>query len=151
MPAPGPSALGRGVVIGRGDPVPRPWSSAPMVVVDEAALVHPGPAVTALHEAWSTRRPVVVALEVGADRFRAPVSVTVEPWRLGARFELWLDRLHFLVWANNYDARGGISPVWWWARKAVRLGAEVAPDGAGDVVLPGGGHAWVDGGPRGPV
>ncbi len=37
-------------------------------------------------------------------------------------FELWLDRLHFLVWANTYDARGGpAAPVWWWARKAARL------------------------------
>ena len=38
-----------------------------------------------------------------------------------ACFEPWLDRLHFLVWANTYHARGGIEPVWWWARKAARI------------------------------
>ena len=64
-----------------------------------------------------------MVLGVEAERFRAPVSVTDAPWRLGARFELWLDRLHFLVWANTYDARGGREPVWWWGRKAARLGA----------------------------
>src|SRR5687767_986545 len=104
---PGPATLGRGVVVRRGDPVPDPWAGAPVVVVDEAALADPGPVVTALHDAWTSRRPVVVTLEVDADRFRPPVSVTDEPWRVGARFEVWLDRLHFLVWANTYDARGG--------------------------------------------
>ena len=33
------------------------------------------------------------------------------------------DRLHFLVWANSYDARADGEPIWWWARKAARLGA----------------------------
>ena len=42
--------------------------------------------------------------------------------------EPWFDRLHFLVWANNYDARTG-EPVWWWSTKAARL-AEGA-DGVG--------------------
>ena len=150
MSEPAPPALGRGVIVDRGDPVPRPWASAPVVVVDEAALEDPGPVVTALHAAWSARRPVVVSLGLETDRFRPPISVAADPWRLGARFELWLDRLHFLVWANNYDARGGIGPVWWWARKAARLGARLPDDGPGDVVLADGTRAWVDGGPRGP-
>ena len=44
----------------------------------------------------------------------------------GAGFEPWADRLHFLVWANSYDAQAAGEPVWWWARKAVRLGATEA-------------------------
>src|SRR5688500_1182825 len=111
MPVPGPPELGRGVVVHAGDPVPAPWADAPVVTVDDAALEDPAAAVAALHDAWAGRRPVVVSLAVPADRFRAPVSVALEPWRLGARFELWHDRLHFLVWANTYDARDGIEPV----------------------------------------
>lgn len=151
MSVPGPSALGRGVVVGHGDPVPSAWSGAPAVVVDGTALVDPGPVVGALHEAWAARRPVVVSLGVDAEQFRTPVPVTEEPWCVGPRFELWFDRLHFLVWANTYDARGGVDPVWWWARKAARLGAHLAGNESGDIVLPDGTGAWVDGGPRGPM
>jgi DNA helicase II / ATP-dependent DNA helicase PcrA len=148
-PHPAPVALGRGVVITAGAEAPAAWASAPEVVVDEAVLDDPAPAVTALHEAWALRRPVVVALAVDPARFRQPVSHAEEPWRLGAAFEVWFDRLHFLVWANNYDARQG-DPVWWWARKAERLGAAATPGGPADVELPDGRPAWVDGGPRGP-
>jgi DNA helicase-2/ATP-dependent DNA helicase PcrA len=148
MPLPGPIALGRGVVVGTGDPVPSAWTSAPVLDVDEAGLAAPEALVTALHEAWAARQPVVVRLGVEAERFRAPESVVGDVWRLTAGHELWLDRLHFLVWANTYDARAGIEPVWWWARKAARLGADEG--GTSDVVLPDGRPAWVDGGPRRP-
>ena len=150
MPLPGPPALGRGVVVVAGGPVPDPWASAPVVTVDADALTAPGPTVTALHEAWAARRPVVVALAVAPERFRAPESWAVEPWTLDPSFEPWFDRLHFLVWANTYDARGDAAPVWWWARKAQRAGARETPDGPADVVLPDGRPAWVDGGPRRP-
>ena len=52
-----------------------------------------------------SREPIVVALAVDPQRFRQPQSFTVEPWRLAADAEPWYDRLHFLVWANTYDAR----------------------------------------------
>ena len=118
-----PPGLGRGVVVNVGDPVPEPWAGAPVVTVDEAALVGPGRVVAALHDAWANRRPVVVALGVDPARFREPAGVEVdEPWRLRPDVEVWSDRLHFLVWANTYDARDG-EPVWWWAHKALRVGA----------------------------
>ncbi|HEX9992391.1 MAG TPA: ATP-dependent DNA helicase UvrD2 [Acidimicrobiales bacterium] len=152
MPVPGPAALGRGVVVAAGDAVPAPWSGAPEVVVDDAAVAEPVEVVGRLHRAWAAREPVVVRLAADPARFRSPASWADPPWALGPRFEVWGDRLHFLVWANTYDARGGGEPVWWWARKAARLGAEEAGAGAdGDVVLPGGRPAWVDGGPRGPL
>jgi DNA helicase-2/ATP-dependent DNA helicase PcrA len=150
-----PAVLGRGVVVNAGDPVPRPWAGAPEVVVDDDALADPASVVAVLHEAWAARRAVAVRLAVDPARFREPPDIEVaEPWRLDPGFELWHDRLHFLVWANTYDARDG-EPVWWWARKAQRLGAVSAPhapaDGAAgaDVVLPDGTPAWIDGGPRG--
>ncbi|MGZ8733702.1 MAG: ATP-dependent helicase [Acidimicrobiia bacterium] len=152
MSVPGPSVLGRGVVVSQGDAVSAPWADAEVVEVGEAVMVDPAPVVRALHDAWAARRPVVVVLGVDAERFRVPVSITDEPWRLGARFDLWSDRLHFVVWANTYDARGGKDPVWWWARKAARLGAtEVTGSGPGDITLPDGTAMWVDGGPRGPL
>ncbi len=160
MSAPGPRALGRGVIVNVGDPVPAPWAGAPVVTVDQAVLdLHhdaPSPAIVALHRAWAAREPVVVALALDPGLFRAPRSYPVdeigEPWLLDPAFELWHDRLHFLVWANTYDARGGGEPIWWWGRKALKAGASAIDPGAGvpgDVLLPDGTPAWVDGGPRG--
>ncbi len=131
---------------------PDPWREAPRVRVDEAALADPGPVVERLHAAWAHREPVVVELAVDPAAFREPVDHHDEPWRLGAGFEPWLDRLHFLVWANSYDAREPGALVWWWARKAARLGAtDAPPEAPGDVVLPDGTLAWIDGGPRAPL
>ncbi|HEX6596703.1 MAG TPA: ATP-dependent DNA helicase UvrD2 [Acidimicrobiales bacterium] len=141
--------LGRGVIVPAGAPVPPAWADAPVVRVDEATLADPRSTVDRLHDAWLRRRPVVVELGVDPARFRDPTSVVAEPWTLGAAFEPLLDRLHFLLWANNYDARQGGSPVWWWGRKAQRLGA--TEGGPADVVLPDGQPAWIDGGPRGPL
>ena len=150
--AAGPPELGRAVLVGAGAAAPEGWAHAPRVVVDEAALADPAEVVHRLHAAWSGREPIVIELVVDAARFRAPVSHTEEPWQLGAGFEPWSDRLHFLVWANSYDAQAAGQPVWWWARKAGRLGANPAPpEGPGDIVLPDGTPAWIDGGPRSPL
>ncbi len=150
---PGPATLGRGVVVAiDGPPVPAAWADPALerVRIDDATLSAPADAVARLHAAWSTRRPVVVELAVDPARFRDPTSSAVEPWTLDADHELWADRLHHLVWANTYDARQDGDPVWWWARKAIRLGASPTTDGRGDVVLADGRPAWIDGGPRGP-
>ena len=149
MPAPGPAALGRAVIVSAGAPVPEPWAGAERVVVDEAVLADPAGAVEGLHRAWSTRTPVVIELGVEAGRFRAPLAVDAPLWEVGPGFQDWSDRLHFLVWANSYDAQADGAPVWWWARKATRLGA---PEGGpADVVLADGTPAWIDGGPRAPL
>jgi DNA helicase-2/ATP-dependent DNA helicase PcrA len=143
--------LGRGVVINVGQPVPAPWDGAAAVRVDDAALAEPGPVVAELHQAWVSRVPVVVELGVDPEVFRDPRGYTDQPWRLGPEFEPWSDRLHFLVWANTYDARSHpAAPVWWWARKAARIRGVSALDGdsAGDVQLADGTGAWIDGGPR---
>ncbi len=118
-------------------------------MLDDDALAAPASAVDALHRAWSSRTPIVIELAVDPARFRASPSFDEVPWRLGPGFEAWDDRLHFLVWANSYDARSDGAPVWWWARKAARLGATAA--GPGDVTLPDGTPAWIDGGPRAPL
>ena len=123
-----------------------------MVTIDDGVLADPGPAVARLHSAWATREPIVVALGIDPATFREPQSFPIEPWRATPESEPWFDRLHFLTWANTYDARAG-DPVWWWAVKAARLdaAATATPDGTADLVLPDGTPAWVDGGPRQPL
>ena len=101
MVVPGPAALGRGVVINAGDPIPAPWVAAPVVVIDDAVLRDPADAVGRLHRAWSDREPVVVELAVDPARFRTPETFTDPIWTLDAAFEPWYDRLHFLVWNNS--------------------------------------------------
>lgn len=150
MPVPGPAALGRGVVINAGGAIPAPWVTAPVVTVDEPALRSPADVVGRLHRHWAAREPVVVELAVDPARFREPTTITGDVWRLGPATEPWFDRLHFLVWANTYDARSG-DLIWWWGRKAARLGATETTDGPADLILPDGSPAWVDGGPRAPL
>ena len=122
-----PVALGRGVIINAGAEPPEGWLGAPRVVIDDAAVVAPGHVVARLHAAWVARQPVVVELIADAASFREPRSYRLDPWEAGARFEPIHDRLHFLVWANNVDARGA-DPIWWWGRKAERLGAAPCAD-----------------------
>ena len=123
--------LGRGVIVADGASPPSAWSEAPVVVVDAAVVDRPADAVRQLHEAWSTRTPVVVDLRVDPVEFRRPSSHTEVPWSLTPDFELWHDRLHFLVWNNNYDCRTD-EAIWWWGRKAVRIGGSPS-EGAGDL------------------
>nr|MBA3287270.1 ATP-dependent helicase [Acidimicrobiia bacterium] len=151
MPVPGPVALGRGVVITAGADPPAPWRDALRVLLDDTALADPAPVVARLHLAWARREPVVIELAVDPATFRQPAAITTEPWRLAPDTEPWSDRLHFLTWANTYDARAG-EPTWWWAVKAERAedGAAATPDGPADIRRPDGTAAWIDGGPRQP-
>ena len=143
------TVLGRGVVVGSDAAAPAEFAGATRVVVDDATLAAPESAVAVLHAHWLGRRPVVIELRASADALRAPETEPGEPWELGDAFELARERLQFLVWANTWDLRAGGEPIWWWGRKAARLGATLG--GPADVVLPGGSAAWIDGGPRGPV
>ncbi len=121
---------------------PAAWRDAPRVVAaaDQATVAR-------LHRAWVGREPVVIELGLPDGELAAPEVSTEPPWRLGGSFTFLRERLHFLVWANSYDARRD-PPVWWWGRKAEAAGAHSG--GGADVVLPDGRAAWVDGGPRGP-
>ncbi|MGQ0833214.1 MAG: hypothetical protein ACT4OV_16235, partial [Microthrixaceae bacterium] len=122
MVPPAPPELGRAVIVGAGAAAPPQWKGLDRVVVDEKALVEPALVVPLLHRAWGARTPIVIELAVDGARFRDPGASTEALWRLGAAAELWLDRLHFLVWANSDDARAPGAPIWWWARKASRWG-----------------------------
>ena len=63
------------------------------------------------------RRPIVVELGVDPALLREPEVCRRPVYELTPHFEFGRERLQFLVWANNYDARGG-APIWWHGRKA---------------------------------
>jgi len=149
---PGPGPLGRSVVVADGAAPPPAWADAPRVRVDEAALAAPSELVATLHGAWAERRPLVIDLAVDPARFREPEHISATPWEVGVDLDLVGDRLHFLLWADTWDARGD-EPVWWWGVKAARLadGAVATPGGPGDLRLADGTALWVDGGPRQPL
>ena len=151
MADPGPTELGRGVVVVAGGEVPEAWSGCAQVVVGEAEADDPGPTVEVLHGLWLERRPVVVELAVDPGALRAPERYDGPVHALDPGFEFTLERLHFLVWANTYDARPG-EPVWWHGRRAARLLADegVRAGGPADIVLADDTPLYVDGGPAGP-
>ena len=137
------------MVVNPGDP--DPIDGLPRVRVDRDLLDSPeslAGTVDRMHRAWSARAPVTVELAVDQEELRRPVVEERPLWRLGTDFTILRERLHFLVWANNWDCRGA-APVWWWATKAASLGA--GEGGTADIVLRNGEHAWVDGGPREPL
>lgn len=137
--------------MGPGDPVPSPWEGVPRVMVGPKALVDPAPVVDELHRAWLGRRTVVVELGVDPDALRAPERFEGPVFALAPGFTFWRERLHFLVWANAYDARDG-APVWWHGRRLARrlAGEGVTEGGSADVVGADGRQWWVDGGPPDP-
>ncbi|MEX0835230.1 MAG: ATP-dependent helicase [Nitriliruptor sp.] len=112
-------------------------------------MADPGPVADVLHHAWLTRQRVVIELVAGNDVVREPEATDLAPYLLPRDFAFSRERLHWLTWANTYDARGG-QPVWWHGVLAQRRCGAGASDVA-DIVLADDRHAWVDGGPRGPV
>ncbi len=149
MAFPGPDLLGRGAVIAPGSP--QPFDDGEVIAVGAAELADAqrlGRIVERLYRAWVARRRVTVELGVHQNELRRPETELRPLWELGPAFTLLRDRLHHLVWANNWDLRGQ-APVWWWAHKAAALGANVG--GRADLVRPDGREVWVDGGPREPL
>ncbi|MGH8974411.1 MAG: ATP-dependent helicase, partial [Acidimicrobiia bacterium] len=152
MTFPAPDALGRGLVVRPGAPVPPPFADVPRVVIDDAVLAEPAATADLLGEAWTGRRRVVVELGVAPEALREPERCLDAPHLLEPGFTFQRERLQFLVWANNYDAATRPDgPVWWHGVRAGRLGAQLTPEGPADVALPDGTPAFCDGGPRTPV
>lgn len=144
----GPPQLGRGLVLSD-DSVPAAYADAPVTRVDRTSDEHElALVVDRLHRLWVSRTPHVVILGTDNDALRQPQVSVAPPWQLGGGFTFLLERLHWLVWANTWDGRD-TEPVWWWARKAERFGAE--PGENADIRLPDDREVWVDAGPRGPL
>ena len=108
-----------------------------MVTIDRAVLnevdAAPGDlsdVVDVLHGHWASRSrwssPSGSTRPSSARRGRCGPNGSETTLGLAPDLDPAHDRLHFLVWANTYDARGGGEPIWWWGRKALKAGA-VAP------------------------
>jgi DNA helicase II / ATP-dependent DNA helicase PcrA len=150
MTVPGPDQLGRGVVVRAGAAVPEPWAAAPIVTLDAPTLADEEARprlIDRLHRHWVGREPLVVVWDGPDDMLQARETSAEPPWRHAAGFLFPLERLRFLCFTNNYDARNG-EPRWWWAVKAGRIDAAVG--GPADALLPDGTAVWIDGGPRRP-
>jgi DNA helicase-2/ATP-dependent DNA helicase PcrA len=145
--APGPDALGRHLLIDPGGVIPPAWSRAERLVIDDAALAAPAACCDRLRVAHHAATRLVI--ELAADFQRKPMLMTeAAPFDLGPTFQFELEELHQLVWANSVDGRVPDRPTWILLDRAVAAGAvAVAPGGVGDVVLPDGTAAWLDGGP----
>ncbi len=130
---------------------PGPWRLCPRVTVGGAELARPGPVLDVLHRLWLERRPVVVELGVDPNALKAPQRFDGRVHDLTPDFEFEVERLHFLVWANNYDARAG-EPIWWHGRKAARTAAAggATVGGPADITLADGTPLFIDGGPPDP-
>lgn len=145
---PDPLLLGRSVVVAPGAAPPAPWAACPRVTV---SAVEPELA-DRLGQAWRRRQALAIELVpgLGLDDPTRPPAESVsgrQPWEWPVDLDLPGERLHHGLWANAVDARGA-TPCWHWADVARRLGAVPAGPGApGDVVLPDGTPALVDGGP----
>ena len=149
---PGPSLLGRGVVVRPDTPPPAPWANSRRVRLDDAVIDDDerlGETIERLQRCWVRREPVVVEWAIDDDAL-AVAEVDDRPvWSVPVDFLFPRERLRFLVFTNSYDMRHG-DPRWWWATKAARsVGAE--PGGPADVILADGTPAWIDGGPRQPL
>jgi DNA helicase II / ATP-dependent DNA helicase PcrA len=146
---PGPDGLGRGVVVADGAPTPQGYEGVLRVRVDDDVLTTPDHVAAVLHHRWLARRRTVIELAVDNAAAREPESTDLAPYALPADHAFHRERLHFLTWANSYDLRSG-APRWWHGVLAERRSGATHSD-VGDVVLRDGRHAWVDGGPRGPL
>jgi DNA helicase II / ATP-dependent DNA helicase PcrA len=147
---PGPIALGRGAVVDPGAPTPDGFAGAPRVRIDDDVLATPDHLAAFLHERWLRRERVLIELAVDTDALRQPEVTPLAPHQVPDDHTFARERLQFLTWANTYDLRGG-APRWWHGILASRRTAAGAAGPVGDIVLPDGRPAWVDGGPRGPL
>ena len=105
-----------------------------------------------MQQSWSERQSLVVELAVDSRQLQERETCHLPVHDLRPRFEFTRERLHFLLWANNYDARNG-EPIWWHGRKAVRSFARqgVTESARADIELADGTPLFVDGGPFAPT
>ncbi|HSL73686.1 MAG TPA: ATP-dependent DNA helicase UvrD2 [Ilumatobacteraceae bacterium] len=145
----GPDELGRNVVIEAGAAVPDAWVRAERLVVDASVLDDPAAAIRRLRAAADARQRLVIELAV--EFHREPMLMTeAAPHELGPTFTFERETLHRWIWGNAVDARDPARPVWIGLDIAVAAGAtpiDANRDDGGDVLLPDGSPAWLDGGP----
>lgn len=143
----GHPVLGRHVLVAPGAAAPAEWHDCDRVRADAAALDHPADVVSLLREAARDGTSLVVEIDPATRRELArPERTDRAPHEVGPRFTFVRDELRHLLLAHAVDAIAG-SLTWPLLDRAISLGAAPVTDGRGDVELPDGTRAWLDGGP----
>ncbi len=120
--------LGRGIVVRKG--------AQGLPLADRVTVDGSSDALEVLGPAWRERKPITVELTIDPKALKEPERWQGDVYSLTPAFDFPRERLHFLVWANNYDHTRDGEPIWWHGRLAQRLGR--LPEGI-----------ETDGGPRG--
>jgi DNA helicase-2/ATP-dependent DNA helicase PcrA len=142
----GAPALARHVLVPPGGEVPAHWHDCPTVGITAADVERPERVAELVREAAAAGQSLVVEIEPSVlAQLAAPEHTDLAPHELGPRFGFRREALHHLLTSNSVDAVG-TSPRWWVLDQAVASGAVAVADGRGDVVLPDGSRAWLDGG-----
>ncbi len=137
----GPVWLGRNVIVSPGQPTPSDWADAPRLVIDPTH----GDLITLLQHAAAQRISHVFELADHVDtQLSTPFSTTLPPHAIGPRVRFTSEQVAHLVRSNAIDMR--TAPGWPLLSMASALGAHPVVDGRGDVELPDGSRAWLDGG-----
>ncbi|HQZ34214.1 MAG TPA: ATP-dependent DNA helicase UvrD2 [Ilumatobacteraceae bacterium] len=138
----GPAWLGRNVIVSPGQATPPEWADALRLAIDPTQ----GDLITLLQHAAAQRISHVFELADTVDaQLSTPFSTTLPPHAIGPRVRFTSEQVAHLVRSNAVDMRA--KPVWPLLSIAVTLGAQPVADGRGDVELPDGTRAWLDGGP----
>ncbi|MFZ9629944.1 MAG: ATP-dependent helicase [Ilumatobacteraceae bacterium] len=136
-------ALGRMVLVGSPSPTPNGWDPRDRVVLSG----DPAAALERVRHLLARRQPAVIVLDDWLERtVSSPTSTDIEPHAAGVSFAFHTDDLGTLLRGAAVDLCGP-QPRWVPLEAALALGATVATDGRGDIVLPDGSRAWIDGGP----
>lgn len=144
----GPAVLGRNVIVAPGAAAPAGWGDAERVEVTSSDVASPEHLASQLRAQALLRRGVVIQVEPRVLAALAePEVADAPPHRLGARFEFHRSVVHQLVTSNAIDATTPDAPHWPVLDRAIAAGASAVADGRGDVELPDGTRAWLDGGP----
>ncbi|MCO5329391.1 MAG: ATP-dependent DNA helicase UvrD2 [Ilumatobacteraceae bacterium] len=137
----GPHPLGRHVLVRPGQDVPPDWSDAPRVRLSSASDTE----LTGLLRHTVAAQGCVVETDLDLARLYE-AATDAPPHELGPRHTFTGEALAHLAVSNSLDLRGGTAR-WPVLDAAVATGARLVDDGHGDIELPDGTRAWLDGGP----
>ena len=140
--AKGPDWLGRNVIVAPGQAAPGDWANAPRLVIDPSQSELIG---QLLRAAIQREAQVFEVADHVDQQLSKPFATTLPPHAVGPRVRFTSEQVAHLVRSNSIDARA--TPEWPLLLLAVQAGARPVDDGRGDVELPDGTRAWLDGGP----